>query len=194
MITKNICSMLTEENMRTALDRLRCIEMLHNKLSTYQYLQDSLLDYDVSTDEKYRKAFKSFYRVRRNDEWCDVFFSILQLEKHDPANSSFSSVLKKISDETGQLEASFCSKLVATINTDLPVLDGQVRDILCLKRPSGKELHSHVKQYSDLKMWVLNAIGEECFGEWRRLFDGSFPQFQCFTDMKKLDLFLWQLR
>ena len=191
--------------MRTALDRLRCIEMLHNKLSTYQYLQDSLLDYDVSTDEKYRKAFKSFYVVRRDEKWCDMFFLILQQEK-DKHEISFRSILEEVFNEaqaqkfekTIRVESSYCSKLVATINPNLPVWDKYVLDSLGLKRPSDKDsmdrLDSCVKVYSDIKKWSSDKIRKSCFEEWRRLFDDSFPQFKHFTDIKKLDLFLWQYR
>ena len=100
--------------MRTALDRLKCIEIMDKKLSKYKYLQDSLSGCDVDTDEKYRTTFKSFYGVRRDDEWCDTFFSILQKEKlkTEPA-ISFYSVLKKVFDKTRRVETSYCSKLIA---------------------------------------------------------------------------------
>ena len=184
--------------MRTALDRLKCIETLHNKLSTYKYLQDSLSDYGVSTDEKYRKAFKSFYGIRRKDEWCDKFFPILKREKCNRA-ISFGSVLEEVFKKTGWFEASFCSKLIATINPNLPVWDKHVLDNYGLKSPpSGKDSAQRLDRcldvYSEIKTRSKDAIQKKCFEKWRSLFDDSFLQFQHFTDIKKLDLFLWQYR
>ncbi len=185
--------------MRTVLDRLDKVKADINK---YDYLQDSLLICKVNTDQKYQTAFRDFYtmnQARKSSEWYDMFFSILQREKRNRA-ISFRSVLEEIFDKTGRVrvEASFCSKLIATINPDLPVWDKHVLANVCQTRPSNKDpmdrLNRCVDVYSCIKTWSEQAIQEECFGKWRRLFDDSFPQFQHFTDIKKLDLFLWQYR
>ena len=169
-----------------------------DKANLYKYdnLQNSLLTCDVDKDKEYRKTFKGFYRVRRGEKWSDVFFSILQREKRN-RTISFRSVLKKMFEETGRVEASFCSKLIATINPKLPVWDTRVLANLGLRNPyiqdTADRLCCRIEVYSCIKTWSSNAIREACFEEWKKRFDDAFPQFRHFTDMKKLDLFLWQL-
>ena len=108
-------------------------------------------------------------------------------------------VLVEIRCETGQLEASFGSKLVATINANLPVWDQHVLDNLGLKEPSRNRdtesrLRRCVELYLSIQTWSSRVIRQDSFGEWRQRFDGLLPQFKHFTDIKKLDLFLWQSR
>ena len=183
--------------MRSVLDRLEKVKADINK---YDYLQDSLLTCKVNTDQKYQTIFRDFYtmnRARKSSEWYDMFFSILQREKRNRA-ISFDEVLREVFDETGRVEASFCSKLIATINPNLPVWDQHVLANLGLKTPSGKDgaqrLDRCLGVYSEIKTQSEKTIQEECFEKWIRLFDSSFPQFQHFTDIKKLDLFMWQYR
>ena len=183
--------------MKTVLDRL---EKVKTKLDKYHYLQSSILTCEVDEDPRYRTAFIGFYTMAwKSPEWYNMFFLILEREKRNRA-ISFRSVLEEIFDKAGRVrvEASFCSKLIATINPDLPVWDKHVLANVCQTRPSDKDpmdrLNRCIDVYSCIKTWSEQAIQEECFEKWRRLFDDSFPQFQHFTDIKKLDLFLWQYR
>ena len=186
----------SDDEMRLVLDRLITVE---KALCTYDYLQRSLSACDVVASREYRTAFNGFYRMRqRPPRWYEVFFSILQREKRNGA-VSFGLVLKEIFDETGRIEASFCSKLVATINPNLPVWDRHVLGNLGLKRPPSSQdstyrLRRCIEVYTRINTWSSNVILREDFGKWRSLFDDSCPQFRYFTDIKKLDLFLWQSR
>ncbi len=169
-----------------------------NGLERYCQLQESLSRVDVRSDGDYQRAFKSFYRVRRGRGLCEPFFSILEREKNNPA-PSFGKVLAEIHGRTGRVEASFSSKLVATIDADLPVWDRHVLDNLGLRPPYSirdirRRLDRCGKLYSEIRASASTAIRKGCFAEWRRRFDGAFPQFKHFTDIKKLDLFLWQYR
>ena len=153
---------------------------------------------DVTSDRDFRSDFKSFYRVRRGEEWCESFFSILECEKNNPV-PSFREVLAEIHDRTGRIEASFSSKLVATIDADRPVWDRHVLANLGLKPPyssmdTRRRLDRCSELYSKILKWMSTAIQQDSFAEWRRRFDGAFPQFKHVTDIKKLDLFLWQFR
>ena len=184
--------------MISVLDRLKKVKADINK---YDYLRNSLLTCKVNTDQKYQTIFRDFYtmnRARKSPEWYKMFFSILERKKRDRA-ISFRSVLEKVFKKTGRFEASFCSKLIATINPNLPVWDQHVLDNYGLKSPppckdSAQRLDLFLDVYSEIKTRSKDAIQKECFEKWRRLFDDSFPQFEHFTKIKKLDLFLWQYR
>jgi len=182
--------------MEFVLGRLKTVE---TALDRYDYLQCSLWSCNVATSPDYRSAFIGYYRMgRRRRTWYDRFFSILERDKRGGA-PSFRAVLEEILRETGRLEASFSSKLVATIDDNLPVWDRHVLDNLGLKAPpsrldSERRLQRCVELYSSIRSWSSRAIRQDGFGAWRSRFDCQFPRFRHFTDIKKLDLFLWQSR
>ena len=74
-----------------------------------------------------------------------------------------------------------------------------VVDNLGLKEPSRNRntesrLRRCVELYLSIQTWSSRVIRQDSFGEWRQRFDGLLPRFKHFTDIKKLDLFLWQSR
>ena len=167
-------------------------------LERYDRLQRSLLTVDVSSDRNTQNDFKSFYRVIRGKDWCESFFSILERDKSNPA-PSFREALAEIHGKTGRVEASFSSKLVATIDANRPVWDRHVLDNLGLKPPyssmdTRRRLDRCSELYSEIRTWTSTAIRQDSFKEWRRCFDDAFPPFKHFTDIKKFDLLLWQSR
>ena len=101
-----------------ALPRVEC------GAGEYRQLQSELRDRDVSRDHDYQRRFVGFYRVRRDARWRDAFFQMLQSCKSQPL--TIEAVLHRLHEATGQVEASFASKLVATINPNLPVIDSVV--------------------------------------------------------------------
>ena len=136
--------------------------------------------------------------MRRTESWCDVFFSILEREKRNRA-PSFRKVVEEIACKTGRLEASFSSKLVATIDPCLPIWDRHVLDNLALRAPySGMERSRRVcrcdELYSRIAEWTETVVHLDRFEEWKTRFDRAFPRFTSFAEVKKLDLYLWQSR
>src|SRR5262249_52537653 len=93
-------------------------------LDQYVAIQSRLNSGDVSEDVDFQKMFVAFYRVRRNKEWRTKYFSILQAAKQKRID--FRDALKQLRQKTGRLEASFASKLAATLDTALPVIDSIV--------------------------------------------------------------------
>ena len=127
-----------------------------------------------------------------------MFFSILEREKRRD-QVSFRAVLQEILRETGRLEASFSSKLVATISDNCPVWDRYVLESHDLRAPTWsrdyeRRLQRFVDLYLSIQSWSSRVIQEDGFFEWRSRFDRLFPQFRHFSDIKKLDLLQWQSR
>src|SRR5262245_53339545 len=93
-------------------------------LQKYCWLQEQLLKRDVSSDPEYQRRFVGFYRVRRELAWRESFFELLESRKTQ--GLQFSEGLRRLADATGRIEASFASKLVASIDPDQPVIDSVV--------------------------------------------------------------------
>jgi len=95
-----------------------------------------------------------------------------------------------------RIEASFASKLVATINPNQPIIDQYVLKNLNLKKPTYSDRNRLIKTvqvYEDV-CERLNEIRESEEGrEIIRQFDEKYPNCKI-TDIKKLDLVFWQIR
>ena len=169
-------------------------------LQKYTYLLDVLRQTDTSTDIGFQSVFESFYVVRaRNGEWLDACFTILEREKNNTA-VCFESVLKELLCKTGRMEASFSSKIIATINPRLPVWDRWVLHNLNLKKVYGNSkdpryLARCVDRYGQIHRTVTTIVKEgPNFHKWVSRLDEAYPAFAHFTEVKKLDLFLWLYR
>ena len=187
-------------------DKSRILENLRGRktgLENYDHLQRSLQCTDVTTDERYQSKFRKFYRVRRGQDWRRVFFSILEREKKSRA-VSFDEVLEELyhlarHNGKQQIETSYASKLVATIRPELPVFDKYVKENLELQTPpysmkAQERMDEFIDMYCHLHKKMLEMTQHKAFAKLRTCFDTAFPEYKHFTDVKKLDLFLWQYR
>ncbi len=168
-------------------------------LSRYDYLQRSLLTTNVVEDSSYRVTFNGYYRMqRRRQDWYDFFFSRSSSEKRN-GTVTFSDVLEEIYRSTGRVEAAFGSKLIATIRPEMPVYDKFVRENLSLCVPKQHEsapvrVQKYIGVYGGLQAQMNELVQSDAFQHLRVRFDRKFPAFVHFTDVKKLDLLLWQSR
>lgn len=163
-------------------------------LAKYCWLQAHLFDRDVSVDREFQRRFAGFYRVRRGEAWRRAFFEILQ--NHKGTNLRFSNALGQLAVATGRVEASFASKLVATINPDQPVIDSVVLRNVGLRLPppgAADRLDRIVLVHSRLANWYTQQLGSAAGAEVIRLFREAYPS-ALISDTKALDLVLWQIR
>jgi hypothetical protein len=171
-----------------------------SQLSRYDQLQTLLGPTDVSADPDYQRIFNGYYRMqRRRQDWYGHYFSLLEREKAN-CSLSFREVLNETYDATRRVEPSFSSKLVATIRPEMPIYDKYVRENLLLK-PPGRNKTAQVRVaelvalYSDLESKVSALVQNPVYIEKvRPEFDKAFRSYVHFTDVKKLDLLLWQNR
>lgn len=76
------------------------------------------VDADVSSDRDFQTAFNGFYQVRRNEEWRKLFYALFEEVKgREP---SYEYILRALYEATGNVVVSFSSKMLATINADIP--------------------------------------------------------------------------
>jgi hypothetical protein len=148
----------------------------------------------VSSDSEYRKRFGGFYRVRRNASWRDTFFQILERGKSAPL--TFGEALRALQAGTGKVEASFASKLVATLDPVQPVIDSVVLKNLGFKLPAAASA-DRVSEIEGLHRRLgevyLEYLSSESGRDLVKRFRESYPDAQV-TETKMLDLVLWQSR
>jgi hypothetical protein len=161
----------------------------------YKQIMEMVRKTDVSSDRDFQKAFNGFYRVRRNAEWQKSFYDLFEKAKDN--GPSFESIIRTMYEATGNIEASFSSKMLATINADLPIWDRYVVQNLCLNmkgRTKEDQLKCAVDLYEQMISWYDGFLqtenGRDCIVE----FDRTFPGYIWMSDVKKIDFYLWSIR
>jgi hypothetical protein len=164
-------------------------------LRKYRCLQAALATTDVAHDRGFQTAFNAFYRVRRGAAWRIAFFALLQEEKSCPR--SFAKVLRALHAATGRVEASFASKLAATVDPDKPVIDSFVLKNVGLRLPPPGAVETRLARVEQLHERLERVYAEFLDTETGRYlaerFVESYPG-RPVTRVKMLDLVLWQTR
>ena len=159
---------------------------------------------DVSTDIEYQKNYNSYYRVRRDRNWLNAYYDFMESHKNDQ-DISFEKILREISSvphnaKNGtikSIEASFASKMLATINPNYPIWDSQViraLDISIDPTLVGEDkIMAYVEAYTKLTREIGDFIktteGQMCIKQ----FDATFPNLTYLNSFKKIDYYLWNI-
>jgi hypothetical protein len=179
---------LRREEIQTALGQLE------DGLDRYVWLQRHVGLCDVSRDEDFQTRFNGFYRVRRGFSWRADYFALMESAK--ATGIEFPTALKEINRRTGWIEASFASKLVATVDPSTPVIDRFVLENFGLKLPrwglSDRESKT-VDVYHNLRGAYRELFQSPTGTMIRELFELRFPHAGI-TELKKIDLVLWKIR
>lgn len=163
-------------------------------VKAYCELQARLQCCNVTSDRDFQRRFGGFYRVRRNAEWRAAYFRILERAKRSP--TSFEEALRQIYRATGRVEASFASKLVASVDPEQPVIDSIVLANLGLRLPvrtAPRRLERLAELHAQLAAAYAAYLARP---EGRRLvttFKRRYPGAEV-SQVKVLDLVLWQIR
>lgn len=161
----------------------------------YAEISQSFALINVNADKAFQKKFNGFYRVRRNTDWQSAYYDIM--ERGKTAKLSFESVLKELYEKTGRVEASFASKLLHTLNNDLPIWDKFVLQNLGLKMPlcnGEKKIQNAIFLYQQIVLWYEKSLSTIEISQKLLEFDEAFPEYKWFSKTKKLDFMLWQMR
>ena len=161
----------------------------------YKKIMDWVRRTDVSSDREFQRTFNSFYRVRRNEEWRRAYYNLFEEVKN--SKPSFEYIIRTMYKETGNIEASFSSKMIATIDPNMPIWDRYVVHNLCLKvkgKTKEEQLSCTVDLYDQMVRWYRTFLdtpnGQECIEE----FDRILPEYTWMSSVKKIDFYLWSIR
>ncbi len=165
-------------------------------LEGYARIQRTVRKTDVSSDADFQRFYNRFYRVRRNAEWQSAYYEIMQREKTS-ADLSFEDILREIHERTGNVEASFASKMIATLDPDRPIWDSIVLERLGLRLKSTTaqaKLENAISVYESIVGWYANYLATEDVARNIALFDELLPNYAWLTPVKKVNFLLWSER
>ena len=165
------------------------VRIIEEAVGLYAY-RDTLDLTKIGT-EKYQKNYSYYYRLRRDDKWKAEYFAYMQKQVRN-SEITFAEIIKQISSISHKNEASFASKMLATLNPNYPILDSNVAKFLGFKYRS-KSTEDCIEIYNELTKKVHDFLqtndGAECVEE----FDRMFPNFTDINPVKKIDLYLWKM-
>ena len=164
-------------------------------LDKYAYIMKMVHEKNVSKDEDFQRVFNNFYRVRRNLDWRKKYYQFF--EENKDKKISFADIISWLYDQTGNIEASFSSKMFATIYPNKPIWDKYVLENLGLK-PMGKNekerLDNAVEVYTSIENWYNDFLKTDNAKECINAFNKILPSYRWVSDVKKIDFFLWSIR
>lgn len=148
---------------------------------------------DSPEDPAFQKKFNAFYRVRRSEAWRTEYFKLMAAFRKK--NSvTFGEILLRLFQNTGQIEASFGSKMLATSDPDMPIWDSNVLKSLQLQLKGDMpelRMSNTVVLYDHICRWYKSFLQTKEAEELLLRFDREFPEFHGLSDTKKIDFVLW---
>ena len=143
----------------------------------------------------FQRLFNGYYRIRRNEEWRRHYYTLFCKARTE--HYSFENIINELYNLTGNVEASFSSKMLATIDASKPVWDQYVLQNLGLEL-SGKtkieKLQNAVCLYDQLEKWYSDYLKKTEARENIIEFNRLLPDYTWINDTKKIDCLLWSKR
>lgn len=164
-------------------------------------------------DPEFQKNYAVFYRLsRRKQAWKDNYFKLLCAQKTNP--KEVGDILAELYEPNKYIEISFASKMIATFNPNMPIIDKWVLINLDLNATwsatkrnwyktnvsEEKRIEDAVDLYNSLDIWYKDYIkssdGEELISRFNQKLSKSFEEsdFKKISNTKKIDFLLWQYR
>jgi hypothetical protein len=169
------------------------INTLSGGISKYKAIISTFRGTNVSTDAHFQRLYKGFYfTAPKRKEWYERYFSLFEKEKN--GKPTFESLLRAFAKINGSSEASFISKMLATIDDQQVIIDSKVLSFfgLQLKRSGSLEerLRTAVLVYRQLtelmKKLLISPKGQAAI----KVFNDIYPNTDI-AEIKKLDFVIY---
>ena len=178
------------------------LKNLKTGLKQYLCIQRSVYLTNVGKDILFQEVFSNFYRIDpfKDKKWKKEFYTLLEASKHKKVN--FENILTVLHKKTGDIDASFSSKLVATINPEMPVIDSVVLQNLrlnteyqeiCREPDVPRRMERTTALRQKLIKWFNVFLRTKGGRNLIKRFISEYP-YANITKTKMFDLILWQIR
>ena len=110
---------------------------------------------------------------------------------------SFKSILREMYGRTGNAEASFTRKMIATLHPDGLIWDSIVFERLGLRLKgmvARAKLGNSIGVYESIVGWYAGYLAIEDALQYIALFDEHLPDYSWLASVKKVDFLLWSAR
>lgn len=164
-------------------------------LDNYSWIMNTAFNANVSDNEEFQRVYNHYYRIRRNDTWQKVYYDYFELNKNN--KPSFEDIITYLYERTGNVEASFASKMLATIDSTKPIWDQYVLKNLNLElkgKTQKEKLENAIRLYTEIEKWYKEFLQTQKAVECIKEFDKMFPDYVGVSDIKKIDTILWSMR
>lgn len=179
-------------------------------IEKYLKIKDLYPKTNFNVNSDFAKTFGAFYLVRRNEAWREEFFKLFDEIRSKSVTPDFKTILetlhlrlKKLNEKAPQtvlstIEASFVSKMLHTVNPDMPIWDsivlsklGFAKEVQPYKMNSLSEqarLDKCEEVYNRLIYWYKGEDAEK----YKEQFDMDYPEYkEKLGRTKKIDFMLW---
>ena len=164
-------------------------------LEKYIYIRNNLYNVNVYRNDDFQTVFNSFYKVRRDNKWRKEFYTYFEHIKNN-LDITFEEILDYIYKKTGNIEASFSSKLLSSINPNMPIWDQYVLKNLDLEVTG----NTKEEKLENTKILYYKIISEEQkllkdtkVKKEIKKFRKYLPEYDL-TDIRILDYIIWSKR
>ena len=143
----------------------------------------------------FQRAFNGYYRIRRNEAWRQYYYTLFVKARDD--HYSFEQIITELYASTFNVEASFSSKMLATIDASKPIWDQYVLQNIGLEltgKTQEEKLRNAVALYDQIIKWYADYLSTDEAKNNLAVFDSMLPSYTWVSDTKKIDCMLWSKR
>lgn len=164
-------------------------------LDKYKYIIEEKNNCNISTNHEYQKNFNKFFMIRRDEKWREIYYTYFEKMKNN-TNISFEEIIKYMYSKTGNIEASYSSKMLAIINPNMPIWDQYIINNLELKvegKTKKERLNNTICVYNEIIKKEKELLKRHDVKQSIKEFRNKYNDYEL-TDIKILDYLLWNNR
>lgn len=149
---------------------------------------------DKTFNDDYKKNFNAYYGVRRNEEWRKAYYNFFEKNKNNK-NITFEEIIRYLHNnpKVQNVEPSFSSKMLATINPNKPIWDKYVLKHLKIRvkeKDKDKKIKEAISIYKQIeekyKEYLEDNNIKETINKMKKILSD-----ERITDIKILDYIIW---
>lgn len=132
------------------------VKPIKDKLSDYFYIQKMINSKKSGfATKEFRKVFNRLYSIRsKSDAWYNAYYNVFNLAKI--YNYSFEEIITRLYNDTGEVHPIFSSKIITTINPNMPSWNVNTLHWLGIIKDDPKDAKDKIKYYVSIYENIVN--------------------------------------